>query len=83
MIEELHSGGRKTETLVSTLWAHYTWPGMRRQVAEHISGCSACEKMRPGKSVAVATGLQQKISELKPLDWICADLMLVADTKGG
>ena len=83
MIEELHSGGRKTETLVGTLRAHYIWPGMRKQVAEHISGCTACEKMRPGKSAAVARGLQQKISELKPLDWLCADLMSVADTKGG
>ena len=51
-------------------------------MAVHISGCTTCEKLRPAKSEAVSSSLQQKISELKPLDWICADLMSVADTKG-
>ena len=53
MIEELHTGGRKADTLVGTLRAHYIWLGMRQQVAVHVSGCTACEKLRPAKSEAV------------------------------
>ena len=30
MIEELHTGGRKADTLVGTLRAHYIWPGMHQ-----------------------------------------------------
>ena len=75
IIESLHVGIRKEDSMSIRCRLHYYWPKMRAQLHQHVKECKACHELQPSKPEAQMTGLGIPLSSLEPMDWICTDLM--------
>merc|ERR1712030_268897 len=83
IISNLHTTGRKTDTLIKTMKKFYYWPRMREQIHQHISACRTCLVLMPSKSRTQALGLDVDIANLQPMDWLVTDLSESPAVPGG
>ena len=83
IISTLHSTGRKSATLMETIKKHYYWPKMRQQITEHVAQCKSCLILMPSKTRTQALGLDVKLSDLEPMDWLVTDLFESQAVSGG
>ena len=74
ILESLHKGGRKDDSMLLRARLHYYWPRMRLHIQQHVAKCKACFELLPSKSEAKMTGLGIPFSDLEPMDWLCTDL---------
>ena len=50
IIDSLHSGGRKSDSMLLRALLHYYWPGMRQAIRDHVSNCRSCFTLQPSKA---------------------------------
>ena len=49
IIESLHVGGRKEDSMSIRCRLHFYWPKMRAQLAKHVQECKSCHELQPSK----------------------------------